>query len=312
MEFPSEKLELKELIQPGIFKANATDICGVRGVSIVVVKTTKDTNNAYQRESLLHELDIMLNIIPHDNVIRLIGCMITSGTPKPSIIMEFANYDNLKPVLLNSRKERAESAEEQDDSVYSNMFEDNDSVTSEKLLLFCEQIANGMQHISSLGIIHRKLGARNVFVGKNEVCKIASFSKAIRTDDPQVIDKRENRLPIRWMAPESLSKHVFSTKTDVWAYGIVMWEIVTLGALPYTGMKNKEISAKIASGYRMEKPPHCTPQLYDVMLRCWNKNADYRPGFGQLVQEITIINNQKEGVNLSEYDSDIYGDVEDI
>uniref|UniRef100_A0ABM0MQW7 Uncharacterized protein LOC102808112 n=1 Tax=Saccoglossus kowalevskii TaxID=10224 RepID=A0ABM0MQW7_SACKO len=213
-----------------------------------------------------------------------------SDWAKPSIIMEFAQYDNLSQVLRRSRQ----SNPDRPDDVYGNLFEGSDTLTSQKLLLFSEQVASGMEHVSSLGIIHRKLGARNVFVGNNEICKIGSFSKAIQTDKLEVKDKQETRLPIRWMAPESLSNHIFSFKTDVWSFGILLWEIVTLGALPYPGMKNKEITEQVAKGYRMEKPPHCTQELFTVMLRSWNKNIERRPGFGELVQEIRYINRQEE------------------
>ncbi|XP_077865422.1 tyrosine kinase receptor Cad96Ca-like [Saccoglossus kowalevskii] len=308
MEFPSSRIQLRELLHSGVYKANASSISGIPGTSSVLVKTLKDPNNRSQREMLLHELDIMLTIIPHDNVIRLLGCITTRGTPKPSIIMEFAQYDNLSQVLRRSRQ----SNPDRPDDVYGNLFEGSDTLTSQKLLLFSEQVASGMEHVSSLGIIHRKLGARNVFVGNNEICKIGSFSKAIQTDKREVKDKQETRLPIRWMAPESLSNHIFSFKTDVWSFGILLWEIVTLGALPYPGMKNKEITEKVAKGYRMEKPPHCTQELFTVMLRSWNKNIERRPGFGELVQEIRYINRQEEVVNLNQYDSELYGDINDM
>ncbi|XP_077869367.1 uncharacterized protein LOC102808112 [Saccoglossus kowalevskii] len=231
-----------------------------------------------------------------------------SDWAKPSIIMEFAQYDNLSQVLRRSRQ----SNPDRPDDVYGNLFEGSDTLTSQKLLLFSEQVASGMEHVSSLGIIHRKLGARNVFVGNNEICKIGSFSKAIQTDKLEVKDKQETRLPIRWMAPESLSNHIFSFKTDVWSFGILLWEIVTLGALPYPGMKNKEITEQVAKGYRMEKPPHCTQELFTVMLRSWNKNIERRPGFGELVQEIRYINRQEEVCQLSQYDSELYGDINDM
>ncbi|XP_070573998.1 uncharacterized protein [Ptychodera flava] len=236
MEFSSTRLVLREKLQPGIHRATATSIGGKTGDTIVAVKAMKDASNRTQREHLMNELDIMLAIIPHENIIRLLGCITQTGSPKPSIIMEFAPYGNLGVVLKRSTRESqifAEGGSGNDDGediyAYNDAFEIKNPVKSENLMLFAEQIATGMEHLSSLKIIHRKLGVRNVMVGDGKICKIASFSHAIRTDQQSVVDKVGGRIPIRWMAPESLTGNEFSFKSDVWTYGIVMWEIVTLG-----------------------------------------------------------------------------------
>ncbi|XP_077999919.1 uncharacterized protein LOC144452654 [Glandiceps talaboti] len=315
MEFPSSQLELVELLKSGIYKANATNIGGIHGLSIVVVKTLKDKHSKSQRESLLHELDVMLQIMPHDNVIRLLGCMVECGSPKPSIIMEYACYENLSGVLRRSHQLTTGDGSHQtvvDNSIYGNLFKGSDSLTSIQMMRYAEEIASGMEHLADLNIIHRKLAARNIFVGENNQCKIGSFAMAIQTDEAEIQDNRETRLPIRWMATESLKYGIFSKMSDVWAYGVVVWEIVTLGALPYTTMKNKEIIERVKKGYRMEKPPHCTQEIYTIMLRCWNGTAHERPSFSELVNEVRNINKNEEVVNLSKYDSELYGDLNEM
>ncbi|XP_077999970.1 uncharacterized protein LOC144452699 [Glandiceps talaboti] len=311
MEFSSQKLVLKELVKPGINKAKATNIAGKVGNSLVVVKALKDYTNKTQRDHLLNELEIMLKISPHENVIRLLGCITQSGSPKPSIIMEFATYGNLSDVLRKSHRTDKQT-EEDDIYSYDDMFDSKNTVSSDQLMQFAIQIAYGLEHLSDLKIIHRKLGARNIFVGDGKVCKIASFSHAITTTGQTVKDKPSGRLPIRWMAPESLAESEFSFQSDIWTYGIVLWEIVTLGATPYPGMSNKEVSGQIKSGERMEKPPHCTDELYTLMLGCWNMQPDYRPTSSDIVVEMRRITTGEEVMDLSQYDSDLYGDINDL
>ncbi|XP_077999993.1 uncharacterized protein LOC144452721 [Glandiceps talaboti] len=313
MEFPSTNLVLKELLKTGINKAKATNIAGKSGSTLVVVKALKDYTNKTQRDHLMNELDMMLKVIPHENVIRLLGCITQSGSPKPSIIMEFATYGNLSEVLKRSRRVSVVAMETEEDIYeYTDVFDTQNTVSSDQLMQFAMQITSGMEHLAGLKIIHRKLGVRNIFVGDGKVCKIASFSHALTTNRQRVNDKPAGRLPIRWMAPESLKNSEYSFKSDVWTYGIVLWEIVTLGANPYPGMSNKEVSSQIQEGERMEKPPHCTEELYNLMMSCWSIQPKNRPNFNEVAMEMRRITNDEQVMDLSQYDSELYGDVDDL
>ncbi|XP_070577297.1 tyrosine kinase receptor Cad96Ca-like [Ptychodera flava] len=316
MEFSASQLVLKDKLKPGIHEAKATNIAGKKGDSLVVVKALKDVSSRTQREHLLNELDIMLSIIPHENIIRLLGCITQSGSPKPSIIMEFAPYGNLGEVLKRSTRQNDDvkngGGDDEDLYVYSEVFESKNSVTSEQLMLFAEQIVIGLDHLASQKIIHRKLGVRNVLLGDGKICKIAAFSYAIRSDKETVKDSLGGRLPIRWMAPESLVSTEFSLKSDVWTYGIVLWEIITLGALPYPGLVNKEISEHIKHGQRMGKPPHCTDEIYSLMLKCWAPKPKNRPSCAEILAEIRRITKNEDVVDLDEYDGELYGDINDL
>ncbi|XP_070537542.1 uncharacterized protein [Ptychodera flava] len=311
VELSTSNLEILELLKSGIYKAKAIDITECQDDTLVVVKTLKDKNSAVQKKNLLHELDIMLSITPHANIIRLLGCITEYGSPKPSIVMEYASNDTLCEFLRRSRKGDL-GGPLQDETRPDGLFEGSDSLTSNQLMLFAEQIACGMEHLSNMDIIHRKLGARNIFVSEYYVCKIGSFAMAVRSSEVKGSKSKESRLPIRWMAPESMTRNEFSTKSDVWAYGVVIWEIITLGALPYPDLKNKEVAENVKSGYLMDKPPHCTQEIYTLMLRCWDPDVVDRPDFGQLVNDVREMNRNKEVVDLSQYDVDLYGDVNEL
>ncbi|XP_070570709.1 tyrosine kinase receptor Cad96Ca-like [Ptychodera flava] len=228
IELPlSSHLELVGCLENGIYKGEMTDINGHAVLTTVIVKTLKDKHNKDQENRLRHELDIMRKISLHNNIIQLIGCIFKSPSrsPNPSIIMEFAANGTIKDFLQNHPGMAiTETVHGQISSICNPIYEDANAPTPEKLVDFIGQIANGMKHLSDMNIIHRKLGARNVFLDNKMVCKIGSFSKAIWTKDFEIRDNKETYLPSRWMALESLNNGTYSTKTDVWAFGVLMWE----------------------------------------------------------------------------------------
>ncbi|XP_070541613.1 tyrosine-protein kinase receptor Tie-1-like [Ptychodera flava] len=113
------------------------------------------------------------------------------------------------------------------------------------------------------------------------------------------------------MAPESLMSSTFSAKSDVWSYGIVLWEIVTLGVLPYQDLTNKEVSEYIKRGQRMEKPKHCNDEIYELMLKCWSQKPRNRPACAEILSEIRRVT-KNEVVDLNEYNFELYGNLNDL
>ncbi|KAE8737220.1 Tyrosine kinase receptor Cad96Ca-like, partial [Frankliniella occidentalis] len=276
-EFPRHRLQVYDILGEGCFgqvwRCEALDIDGKEGKSIVAVKTLKENAGEKERTDLLQELAVMKTLEPHPNVVRLLGCC-TDKDPL-FVIMEFVARGKLQSFLRSSRAERD----------YGNLHGPSRTLTSRDLTSFLCQVAKGMEFLSSKGIIHRDLAARNVLVTEDRTCKVADFGFARDLMDKNVYERKsEGRLPIRWMAPESLYDNVFSVKSDVWSFGVLMWEVVTLGSTPYPGMGAADVMRKVRDGYRLDKPEHCRRELYNIMFYCWDQEAKDRPDFSELVQ----------------------------
>ena len=140
------------------------------------------------------------------------------------------------------------------------------------------QVAGGMAYLERCRYIHRDLAARNVLVGENLLCKVANFEMA------QIIDEalRQVKFAPKWTAPEAALNKKFSIKSDVWSFGIVLYEIITYGRIPYPGMTNAQVLEQVKNGYRMPRPPGCPDKLYKIMLNCWQEEPESRPTFETL------------------------------
>ncbi|CAN0323380.1 unnamed protein product [Lampetra planeri] len=203
----------------------------------------------------------------HPNVVRLIG-VCTRRTPV-YIVMELVRGGDFLTFL---RREGSR-------------------LSVPQLLNYSEQAAAGMAYLESHNCIHRDLAARNCLVGEGSVLKISDFGMSRHQADGVYLASGVMRqIPIKWTAPEALHYGTYTTMSDVWSYGILLWEIFSLGSSPYPGWSNKMACEQVASGYRMPPPAVCPDGIYSLMLRCWEFHAEQRPTFTELHRELSLIN----------------------
>ncbi|XP_078379893.1 proto-oncogene tyrosine-protein kinase receptor Ret-like isoform X2 [Oculina patagonica] len=305
-----EHVEISKVIGRGAFcqvaKATFMDINGVKGKETVAVKMLKVNAPKTDKKDLLSELELLKILKPHPHVIKLIGC-VTESEPL-LVLIEYIPYGDLLGYLRKSR------------GLNDTYFNDPDvkpqtNLTSQQLIKFAWQIADGMSYLCSNKIIHRDLAARNVLVGEGEKCKVTDFGMARNVYQDDIYTKESRgRLPVKWTAYEGLLYGTYTTQSDVWSFGVVLYEIFTVGGSPYPGINGREIANKLQKGYRMPKPKHVDDQLYQIMLQCWQENPNDRPTFSKLKDTITRMaqSNNETYVNMKEYDTNLYANVDDL
>ncbi|XP_031624950.1 vascular endothelial growth factor receptor 1-like [Contarinia nasturtii] len=169
-----------------------------------------------------------------------------------------------------------------------------ESITTSDLLCWSFQVARGMHYLTSRNILHRDLAARNILLCTNNVVKICDFglSRDFSKDGYYRKKQGEEKVPLKWLAPESLSEPKYSVHSDVWSFGIVLWEIFSLGAVPYPGVKADtfdDLKSYLQDENRMSKPEYATQSIYDIMISCWNTDPESRPLFDELEQTISYL-----------------------
>ncbi|KAM6933351.1 tyrosine-protein kinase receptor UFO [Xenentodon cancila] len=240
----------------------------------VAVKTMKIAIcTRTEMEDFLREAACMKEF-DHSNVMRLLGvCLQTvesEGYPSPVVILPYMKHGDLHSYLLYSRLG--------DCPVY---------LPSQMLVKFMTDIARGMEYLSSKNFIHRDLAARNCMLNENMNVCVADFglSKKIYNGD-YYRQGRISKMPVKWIAIESLADRVYTTKSDVWSFGVTMWEIATRGQTPYPGVENSEIYDYLRQGNRLKQPPDCLDCIYGLMFSCWLLSPKDRPSFETLRCEL--------------------------
>ncbi|KAH0504608.1 Ephrin type-B receptor 1 [Microtus ochrogaster] len=231
----------------------------------VAIKTLKAGYSEKQRRDFLSEASIM-GQFDHPNIIRLEG-VVTKSRPV-MIITEFMENGALDSFLR------------QNDGQF----------TVIQLVGMLRGIAAGMKYLSEMNYVHRDLAARNILVNSNLVCKVSDFglSRYLQDDtsDPTYTSSLGGKIPVRWTAPEAIAYRKFTSASDVWSYGIVMWEVMSFGERPYWDMSNQDVINAIEQDYRLPPPMDCPAALHQLMLDCWQKDRNSRPRFAEIVNTL--------------------------
>ncbi|XP_039459184.1 fibroblast growth factor receptor 3 isoform X5 [Oreochromis aureus] len=282
-EFPRTRLTLGKPLGEGCFgqvvmaEAVGIDKEKPNKSLTVAVKMLKDDATDKDLSDLVSEMEMMKMIGKHKNIINLLGACTQDGPLY--VLVEYASKGNLREYL------RARRPPGMDYSFDTCKIPD-EQLTFKDLVSCAYQVARGMEYLASQKCIHRDLAARNVLVTEDNVMKIADFGLARDVHNIDYYKKTTNgRLPVKWMAPEALFDRVYTHQSDVWSYGVLLWEIFTLGGSPYPGIPVEELFKLLKEGHRMDKPANCTHELYMIMRECWHAVPSQRPTFRQLVED---------------------------
>ncbi|VDI82559.1 proto-oncogene tyrosine-protein kinase Met [Mytilus galloprovincialis] len=239
---------------------------------LVAVKTVLKTE-VQDINAILNEALIMKDF-EHPNVLSLIGISVAPGE-FPLVIIPFVTNGDLLSYIRS----------------------DDNKPTVKDLVKFGLDIARGMEYLGSIKFVHRDLAARNCMVDEDLKVKVADFGLArdIYTKNYYSSDNKK-MLPVKWMAPESLENGTYGTQSDVWSFGVVMWELITRGSAPYCDVNNWDMHKYLQSGRRLKRTDFCPPPLYDIMMKCWEFDPDNRPTFREINQIITGLVEQHSSV----------------
>ncbi|XP_062512421.1 fibroblast growth factor receptor 3-like [Corticium candelabrum] len=299
-EWPREQLKFSGLLGEGYFGA----VLGAETLYItpnaptkVAVKMLKDEDNDSMRYALAMEANIMKSVGRHKNVLSLLGLCTVNGPLW--LITEFAVHGNLRTHLRSKRPQKEQSPALCDHTVWPNQGQlpDRDAFG------YALQIARGMEFLISHRCLHRDLAGRNVLVCDEEVLKVGDFGLARELKYCDYY-RRKNKgiLPVKWTAPEALfDEKLYTEYSDVWSYGILLWEIATLGGSPYPGVPVERLCELLStSNYRLSRPCHCPQKLYEMMKRCWEGKPSERPKFSKIREDLEqIMSEIEESTNTS-------------
>ncbi|XP_054619354.1 protein tyrosine kinase 2aa isoform X8 [Dunckerocampus dactyliophorus] len=264
-EIQRERIELGRCIGEGQFGDVHQGVYNIpdKPSLAVAIKTCKNCTSDSVREKFLQEA-LTMRQFDHPHIVKLIGVI----TENPVwIIMELCTLGELRS-FLQVRKYSLDLA---------------------TLILFAYQLSTALAYLESKRFVHRDIAARNVLVSSVDCVMLGDFGLSRYMEDSSYYKASKGKLPIKWMAPESINFRRFTSASDVWMFGVCMWEILMYGIKPFQGVKNNDVIGRIENGERLAMPPQCPPTLYSLMTKCWSYDPSKRPRFTELKTQLSAI-----------------------
>jgi len=218
----------------------------------VAIKTMKEVQTR-RTAQFLAEATVMTSL-QHDNLVCLLGIVLDNHNRTMKIVTEFMSKGSLLEYLRSRGRQY---------------------VTKKDQIKFATDACKGMEYLESQNVIHRDLAARNILISESDHAKVSDFGLALHNST----FLQSGKLPIKWTAPEALREHEFSSKSDMWSFGVLLWEIYSFGRVPYPRIPLADVVKHVEKGYKMEAPEGCPKSIYDVMKKAWNLVVEQRPNF---------------------------------
>ncbi|KAM4571352.1 tyrosine-protein kinase Srms [Fundulus diaphanus] len=261
-ETPREEFKLHKKLGEGHF-GEVWEAIWTKENKKVAIKTLKQEDT--RQDEFVKEVQALKNL-HHPKLIQLLA-MCSRGEPV-YIVTELMSKGSLKSYLTSNEGQVLKTAH---------------------LIYMGGQVADGMGYLEDRHIVHRDLAARNILVGDDLICKVADFGLARIIKDSVYTASRNTKIPVRWTAPEAALHQRFSVKSDVWSFGVLLYEMMSRGKMPYEGKTNKEVMDILTSGYRLPSPNRCPQNIYRIMLDCWHSEPSKRPSFHALQSQLDSI-----------------------
>ncbi|KOC65570.1 Insulin-like peptide receptor [Habropoda laboriosa] len=271
-EIPKDRVVINRKIGEGAFGTvyGGEALFPDKGWLAVAVKMLKVGSSTEEKLDFLSEVEVMKRF-EHKNIIRLLGVCIKN---EPVLtVMEFMLYGDLKTYLLARRH-----------LVNDHSYEDSDEISNKKLTAMALDVARALSYLAQMKYVHRDVASRNCLVNAQRIVKLGDFgmTRPMYENDYYKFN-RKGMLPVRWMAPESLGLGVFTPASDVWSYGVLLYEIVTFGSFPFQGMSNNEVLTHVKAGHSLRVPKGVKLQLENLMYSCWSTEHTKRPTAPEIV-----------------------------
>ncbi|XP_078489539.1 tyrosine-protein kinase RYK [Ciona intestinalis] len=279
---PRENLDIGELTLKGtfarIYKGKLDD------GTPVLIKTVSDMATEEQKRLLLFESSLLRGM-HHRNLLSMKHVVLQDDSTPPMVLFHFMEGGNLKHYLQGLKLKESPGLVS---GIFGSGSTKYEQVSTQDLVEMAIQIACGMTYLSKRGLVHKDLAARNCVIDRDLKVKISdnALSRDAFPADYCCLGDNENR-PVRWLGLESLVHKVYSSASDVWSFGVLLWELQSLAATPYADIDDFEMASYLKDGFRLSQPINCPDHLYSIIASCWHYSPDQRPSFTKLLQMLT-------------------------